>query len=374
MQFENAIATMPENNSIVLNVEKEPIPEMIINNNEYKEKLKLLPEVQALTNQINIQDSNTILQFGQNPSENISKISDELLNTMKTIKAEDCSEMLKQLTKIMDKFDIKEIKDEKDESAISKLFNKAKNNVEKMFEKYDSMGKEVDKIYVILKTYENDIQKSNEGLNTLYEANLKFFDELEKYIAAGELGLVEIDQYKETFMNSPDTDEQKKMMICQQLDLAKEMLSQRIYDLQIAENVAIQACPMIQMMEQTNFNLLRKINSSFVITLPIFKQCLIQAINLKRASLQAKSLQQLDDKTNELLRRNAQNTASQSVQMAQMTAGSSIQFETLQENYNTIQNGINETRTITQQMAKEREQNSIKLEQMKHNMQKNGFI
>lgn len=289
--------------SVNLDLQKDA-PESVVDNSSYKEKLKLLPEVQKLTDEINIQDNNTILQFGQKPSEEISKISDELLNTMKMVNTEECSQMLKQLTKIMDKFDIKEVKDlDKEESGLSKLFNKAKNNIEKLFEKYDNMGKEVDKIYVILKQYESDIQKSNDGLSRLYDANVKYFEELEKYIVAGELGIEEIDAYKAQFMASPDMDEQKKNMLCQQLDLAKDMLSQRIYDLQVAENVAMQACPMIQMMQQTNFNLLRKINSSFVITLPVFKQCLIQAINLKRAAVQAKSLQQLDDKTNELLKK-----------------------------------------------------------------------
>ena len=68
-----------------------------------------------------------------------------------------------------------------------------------------------------------------------------------------------------------------------------------------------QSAPMIRMMQMTNFNLQRKINSSFIITLPIFKQCLAKAIMLKRQQIQANGLKQLDDKTNELLKRNAAN-------------------------------------------------------------------
>ena len=56
----------------------------------------------------------------------------------------------------------------------------------------------------------------------------------------------------------------------------------RVDDLRIAENVAIQAAPMLQSMQMSNFNLMRKINSSFIVTLPIFKQCLAQAVLLKR--------------------------------------------------------------------------------------------
>ena len=160
------------------------------------------------------------------------------------------------------------------------------------------------------------------------------------------------------------------------LNTAKEMVSQRIYDLKIAENVAMQTCPMIQTMQLSNFNLLRKINSSFMITLPIFKQCLVQAIQLKKQEIQAKSIQQLDEKTNELLLRNAQNTVSQSINIAKMTGGSSIKIETLQETYETIKNGIEETKQITSEMAAKRLEDEKVLGQMKiefYNFKQNFF-
>ena len=62
-----------------------------------------------LTSLIDIQDSNSILQFGQKPSEEISKISDELLQTVRSVNSDEASQMLVQLTKIMDRFDIKEL-------------------------------------------------------------------------------------------------------------------------------------------------------------------------------------------------------------------------------------------------------------------------
>lgn len=364
---------MIETQEAPLDMQKE-LPVEMTDNQSYKEKLKLLPEVQNLTNEIDINDTNSILQFGQAPSEEISKISDELLNTMKAVKSEEASQMMTQLTKIMDKFDIKEIEDpEKAQGVLSKLFKKMENEVQKLFEKYDNMGKEVDKIYVILKQYESDIQKANDGLDKMYKANVNFFEQLEKYIVAGELGLKEIDDYKATLQNSGKSPEEIQMQI-QKLDVTKDMLAQRVYDLQIAENVAMQTCPMIQTMQMSNFNLLRKINSSFIITLPIFKQCLIQAINLKRQAIQAKSMAQLDEKTNELLKRNAQNTATQSVAIAKMAGGSSINIETLQETYQTIQNGIAETKSINDQIAAERQRNSVTLEEMKADMKKKGLV
>lgn len=357
--------------AVVVDLTKEPI---LADNQSYKEQLKLLPEVQNMTNEINIQDADSILMFGQAPSEEISNISNELLSSMKSVKAEEVSQMLTQLTKIMDKFDIREIENpEETKGALKKIFGKVKNSVDKMFEKYEDMGKEVDQVYQILKKYELDIHKTNDNLKKQYDANVQFFKQLEKYVVAGEIGIQEIEAYKQKVELSNEQSPEEKQMVIQNLDMAKEMLAQRVYDLQIAENVAMQTCPMIRTMQMSNYNLLRKINTSFIITLPIFKQCLVQAIQLKRQAIQAKSMKELDDKTNELLLKNAQNTAQQSVAIARMAGGSSIQIETLQQTYETIKNGIEETRQVNAEIAEKRHQDAATLEIMKKDMKQKGF-
>lgn len=337
----------------------------------YKQNLRQLKEVQDLTNEIEVQNVNSIIQFGQRASENISKISDELLNSMKEVKAEEASEMLISLTKIMDKFDIGEFENKKEPSVLSKIFKSAGNTIAKLFQKYDTMGYEIEKVYVLLKKYENDIKESNAKLKKLYEGNLEYYKQLEKYIVAGELAAEEVDMYINQFNNDNTMNFDERNMMIQKLEICKEMLQQRLYDLRVAENVAIQAAPMIQTMQMSNFNLLRKINTSFIITLPIFKQCLAQAIILKRQEIQAKSIKQLDDKTNELIMRNASSTARQSVEIAKMASGSVVAIETLEKSYQTIMKGIEETRNIQEVNKAKRNENTLKLESIKNNMKRN---
>ena len=338
---------------------------------EYKQRLRGMKEVQDLTSEVEIQNQNSIVMFGQGASEQISKVSDELLNSMKAVKAEEASEMLVNLTKIMDKFDIKELDGSEKQSMLSKFMKGVGNSVAKLFQKYDTMGYEVEKVYVLLKKYENDIRESNANLKKLYDANLHYYQLLEKYIVAGELALEEIEAYiYQISMNNSLGQEEKQMML-QKLEISKEMLSQRVYDLQIAENVAIQSAPMIQTIQMSNFNLMRKINSSFIITLPIFKQCLAQAVILKRQEIQAKSIKQLDDKTNELIMRNAQNTARQSVEIAKMASGSSVSISTLEKSFETIMKGIEDTKAIQEANKVQRIENSAKLERIKSTMKKN---
>ncbi len=341
------------------------------NVSEYKQRLRGMKEVQDLTNEVEIQNPNSIIMFGQNASENISKVSDELLNSMKAVKSEEASEMLINLTKIMDKFDVKELKDNEKPSVLSKFIKGMGNSVAKLFQKYDTMGYEVEKVYVLLKKYENDIRESNANLKKLYDANLHFYQLLEKYIVAGELAIEEIEGYINQLSMDNSMNPEEKQMLTQKLQISKDMLEQRVYDLQIAENVAIQAAPMIQTIQMSNFNLMRKINSSFIVTLPIFKQCLAQAVILKRQEIQAKSIKQLDDKTNELIMRNAQNTARQSVEIAKMASGSSVAISTLEKSFETIMKGIEETKAIQEANKAQRVENSAKLERIKYSMKKN---
>lgn len=338
---------------------------------EYKQRLRGMKEVQDLTSEVEIQNPNSIVMFGQKASENISKVSDELLKSMKAVKSEEASEMLVNLTKIMDKFDVKELEGAEKQSMFSKIMKGVGNSVAKLFQKYDTMGYEVEKVYVLLKKYENDIRESNANLKKLYDANLHYYQLLEKYIVAGELALEEIDVYIQQISMNTVMNQEEKHMLTQKLEISKEMLSQRVYDLQIAENVAIQAAPMIQTIQMSNFNLMRKINSSFIVTLPIFKQCLAQAVILKRQEIQAKSIKQLDDKTNELIMRNAQNTARQSVEIARMASGSSVAISTLEKSFETIMKGIEDTKAIQEANRVQRVENSAKLEQIKHAMKKN---
>lgn len=350
-----------------LNMEKFDMVEYQTNT---KLQLRNSPEVVALTNKINVEDFNSVLVFGKDASEGISKISDGLLNSMKAVRAEESGRMIVQLTKIMDKFDIEEFQKTKEPGLIEKIFNKAKSSIESMFQKYDTMGVEVQKVYQIIKGYEQDIYQSNKQLEQMFKANLDYYDELEKYICAGEIALDELDRdIIPKFKSKADMGDQRDIINYQQLLQIRDMLDQRIYDLRLTENVAMQTVPMINAMQLNNYNLLRKVNSAFIVTLPVFKQCLTQAVILKRQELEAKSMKVLDEKTNELLIRNAQNVARQTTETARLAGKSSIDIKTLETTWNTIMTGLQETARIQEENQKERIEGVKALEEMKVNMQ-----
>lgn len=321
-------------------------------------------EVDALVSTIEIDNLETIVSFGAQAAEEISKASDVVLNSMNMSQLDDSSEMLNTLAKIMSKFDVEELKE--NPTLFGKLFGNLRKQLDKILDKYHTMGEEVDKIYVQLKQYESEIKQSNRKLDQMFEANVGYYHELVKYILAGEQGCKEIEDYiakREADMAA--TGDNSIQFEITSLQQALMMLEQRTQDLRTAESVAMQSIPMIKTMEFSNMNLVRKINSAFIITLPVFKQALAQAIMLKRQRIQAEAMSALDEKTNEMLLKNARNTVEQSKMTARMASGSSIKIETLETTWRTIVNGIDETKQIQENARKQRIEDQKRLENIK---------
>lgn len=320
--------------------------------------------VDDLVSTIEVHNLETIVSFGAEAAEEISKASDIVLNSMNMSQLDDSSEMLNTLAKIMSKFDIEEIKD--NPGLFGKLFGNMRKQLDKILDKYHTMGDEVDKIYVQLKQYESEIKQSNRKLNQMFEANVGYYHELVKYILAGEQGCRELEAYiAQRQADMEATGDNSIQFEIQSLQQSLMMLEQRTQDLRTAENVAMQSVPMIKTMEFSNMNLVRKINSAFIVTLPVFKQALAQAIMLKRQKIQAEAMSALDQKTNEMLIKNARNTVEQSKMTAQLASGSSIKIETLETTWRTIVNGIDETKQIQENARKQRIEDQTRLENIK---------
>ena len=147
--------------------------------------------VQKLVDSININDVNSIVKFGNDAATEISKASDQVLNAMNMKQIDDSGEMLTALAAVMEQFDAKELTEEPKKGFFANL----RKQIDKLLEKYHTMGENVDRIYVQLKGYEKEIEQSNVKLEQMYNANVNYYKDLTLYIMAGEQACVELDQY-----------------------------------------------------------------------------------------------------------------------------------------------------------------------------------
>jgi uncharacterized protein YaaN involved in tellurite resistance len=334
---------------------------------DIKLALRKEPEIQNLARTIDERDQIQVLEFGKEPAVQISRFSDQILNNMKTSKVEDSGELLKQLGRIMDKFDAKDFQ-KTSGGFFGKLFKKGEKVVEKLFGKYQTMGSEIDKVYIEISKYQHEMVDATNMLEQMYEQNYQYYLTLEKYIVAGEIKVEELknNQLPQLESRSGAGDQLASM----QLDSLKnviELLEQRIYDLEMAKMVSLQTAPQIRLLQRGNTKLIGKINSAFVTTIPIFKNGLIQAMAAKRQKLVADSMSELDRRTNEMLLKNAQNISQQSTDIARLAGGPSIKIETIEESWNIIIKGMQETRAIEDENKRMRIEGTKRLEQLQNN-------
>lgn len=314
------------------------------------------PEVQELALKIDVGNPQSVLLFGQEAAEEISKFSDMILRETTKNEVTESGNMLKDLAGIMKSFEPKDFEDKKP-TVLRKMFNKVGTNMEKLLNKYQTMDKNIENVFVQVKEYEKEIQKSTYTMEDMYDENAKYYMELEKYIAAGE-------SIRDTTLNEwlPELQaatEAGDPLAMQRYNDAKdfvELIDQRIQDLEMAKMVSVQTAPQIKLIQKGNYNLMRKINSALVVTIPVFKNGLAQAITMKRQRIQANSLRALDETTNQMLMRNAENISANSIDITKLAGESSIRMETLETTFQTIMSGIEETILLEEDNRKKREE------------------
>lgn len=327
-------------------------------------KLKEEPEVRALAEKINIKDQVAVLELGKETATSISNFSDRMLGNIKSSKLEQSSALLNNLNKIMDRFDPTDFAEEKKGGLLTRVFGKGKQKLERILSKYDTMNKEIDAIFNEVQKYEVEMKNNTTQLEQLYDQNLNYFQNLSQFVAAIELKVEELQKELPTLEQKAQQGDQEAGMEYETVQRAIQLLEQRRYDLEMAQQVSFQSAPQIRLIQQGNNHLIGKINSAFVTTIPIFKQGLIHAVTIKRQKLVADSMAELDRRTNEMLVKNAENIRQNSVNIARSAGSPSITIETIETTWQTIMAGIEETKQIQEETVRAREEGRKRIEQL----------
>lgn len=337
--------------------------------NDIQLALRNEPEVQQLARSIDEHDIIQILEYGKEPAVEISRLSDEILAVMRMNNVKEFGQLHSQLGRVMDRFDKKDF-EKNSGGLISKLFKKREKMLDRLYSKYQSIGIEMEQVYVKISEYQSQMAETATMLERLYEQNIQYYLRLEKFVVAGELKLNELKTNKlpQLEQNALNGDQIVSMEL-DSLRNAIELLEHRIFDLGMAKIVALQTAPQIRLLQRGNAKLIGKINSAFITTIPIFKNGLIQAVAAKRQKLAAESMKELDRRTNELMIHNARNLAGQSIEVARLSGSPGIKIETIQECFNIIRKGMQETKAIEEENKRLREEGGQRLKEMQKNIE-----
>ena len=307
-------------------------------------------QIDKIIAEININDSNSIIHFGSKAQEQLTTVSDRMLEGVKNKDLGSAGGDLNSMVATLRGFDVEALDPNKKPGFFAKLFGKAKPIVQ-FLQKYEDVRKQIDSITDKLDTHKTTLLTDITMLDKLYDANLEYFHNLDHYISAGEEKLTQLDET--TIPEKVKATETSEAVIEAQelrdLRSARDDLERRIHDLRLTRQVAMQSLPGIRLVQDNDKGLVNKINSTIVNTIPLWRQQLATAVAIYRSSDAAETLQAATDLTNDLLEANAENLKDANALTREQLERGVFDLESVKKANATLIDTINESLKIADQ-------------------------
>ena len=283
-------------------------------------------QIQAFSQQINISDSNMILQYGAGAQQKLADFSEKALENVKSQDLGEVGNMLTDVVAELKNFDV-----DNEKKGFLGLFHKGENKLDAMKAKYDKTAVNVDKICDALEEHQVRLLKDTAMLDQMYDLNLTYYKELSMYIAAGKQKLEEVrsTQLKELMEKAQSGDDQVLAQEAKDLANYCDRFEKKLHDLELSRMISMQTAPQIRLIQNNKTMMVEKIQSTLVNTIPLWKNQMVIALGLEHAQRAAKAQNAVTDMTNELLKKNANALHEATVSTAKASERGIVDIETL---------------------------------------------
>jgi uncharacterized protein YaaN involved in tellurite resistance len=268
-------------------------------------------DVARLLQELDLNDTHSILFFGSKAQERLTEVSDQMLEGVRAKDVGPAGAALTDMVTTLKGFRVDDLNPNRKAGLLARLTGKGRPVV-KFLQEYEAVRDQIEGISGQLERHKTKLLTDVTALDRLYAANLEYFRTLEQYIAAGEQKLAELDESTIPAL-ATQVEASKDMVEVQQLkDLrgVRDDLERRVHDLKLTRQVTMQGLPSIRMVQENDKGLINKINSTLVNTVPLWRQQLAQAVTIYRSGEAAETIKSATDLTNDLLRANADNLKS----------------------------------------------------------------
>ncbi len=269
---------------------------------------RLEPQRQAvvlqLVEDIDLADRNSLLFFGSKIQQELTQVSDNMLEGVRNKDAGPASSSLSEVVTTLRGFGAQDLA--RKPGIFDRLLG-APKPVVKFLQKYENVRGQIDLITDRLEQQKTQLLTDIVSLDRLYDSSLEYFRILENYIAAGKekLRLLDTVEIPAAEQAAADHDDVLQAQALSDLRGARDDLERRVHDLQLTRQVTMQALPSIRLVQENDKGLVSKMQSTIVNTIPLWRQQLAQAITIHRSGEAAKTVKAATDLTNELLEKNA---------------------------------------------------------------------
>lgn len=315
-------------------------------------------------------DTNSILNFGADLQNSLSKYSDTFLNNVKAFNAGEIGTAITDLLTEINYVDI----DPTQTSGIKKFLMGIpglKNLVmstKKIFQQYDTITGNIDGIITKLEKGKLTIIKDNGSLQVLFEQNLKYITQLEALIIAGQFKYNELEAELAEMESNP-TSYQDYEISDKREYLSR--LSKRLTDMQITRMITIQSLPQIRLVQNNNTTMVEKIQSTVNTTIPIWKNQISIAVSLMRQKGILEVQQKINDTTNTILLKNAEMLKNNTIAVAKQNESTVVSMETLHTVNQKLIETLSEVKKIKEEGEASRKLITKELETLEQELKNN---
>lgn len=318
--------------------------------------------VDQFVSQIDLTNSNIILQYGAGAQKKMADFSETALDNVKTKDLGEVGNLLTDVVTELKNFDAEE------ETGFLGLFKRTSNKLNAMKSKYNKAEENVNQICKALETHQMVLLKDIATLDKMYELNLTYFKELSMYILAGKkkLGMVRETTLPELLQRAEQSGLPEDAQSARDMDALCTRFEKKIHDLELTRMISLQTAPQIRLVQENDTLMVEKIQSTIVNTIPLWKSQMVLALGVAHSTQAARVQREVTDMTNELLRKNADTLKTATIETAKESERGVVDMETLKGTNASLITTLDEVLKIQsegRQKRKEAEQEMVRLEE-----------
>ena len=318
-------------------------------------------QVDAFVRQIDLTNSQLVLQYGAGSQKKIADFSEAALGNVRT---KDLGEIGEELTRVVT--ELRSFEDEEEEKGLFGFFKKNSNRLAALKARYDKAEANVDKICRTLEGHQIQLLKDAALLDQMYQLNLNYYKELSMYILAGKekLEQVRTRELPELVARAEASGLPEDAQKARDLSELCNRFEKKVYDLELTRTVAMQMAPQIRMIQNNDTVMSEKIQSTLVNTIPLWKSQMVLAIGVEHSAQAAKAQREVSDMTNQLLKKNAEALKMATVETAKESERGIVDIETLKQTNETLISTLDEVMRIQEEGRSKRKEAEAELMQI----------
>lgn len=339
-------------------VETEPAPKAELDESALSPEEKTM--VENFSQQIDLNDSNMIVQYGAGAQKKMADFSESALKSVRTQELGEVGALLTEVVGELKNFDAE------DEKGIFGFFKRGVNKVQALRVKYDKAEKNVERVVKALKDNQMRLMKDNATLDKMYDMNIVYFKELTMYILAGKKKLAEVQntELPALVAKAEETGRPEDAQAARDLEERIVRFERKLSDLELTRVIAMQTAPQIRMVQNNEIAMIEKIQTTLVNTIPLWKNQMVLSLGIANAADAVKAQNAVNKTTNELLRKNADMLQSSTTQIAEETERGIVDIETLQHTNETLIQTFDDVLRIQQEGRQKRAEAEVEIRRL----------